>query len=173
MDHRHVFLLDPLQIEREEVGAEAFGHIIGKPRRRAFLVGSEDPAATFLADIPFRIRIAQNRVFRHRLAIFNQRRVGLGHDILMLNRDGGDLDPQKPRGALRMVAGGGHDMLGRDHHLLVRRHQVAALLDHLCHGHVPMIPGPGVAVDLPFPLDHDTALAGPLAIAMVTSAGLM
>jgi hypothetical protein len=46
------------------------------------------------------------------LAPFDQRRVGLGHDVLMLHRDGGILMPSSLRGALRVVAGGGHHMLG-------------------------------------------------------------
>jgi hypothetical protein len=35
VDHRHVFLLDPLEVEREEVGAEALGHVVEEARGRA------------------------------------------------------------------------------------------------------------------------------------------
>ena len=114
MDHAHVFLFDPLQIEREKIGAEAFGHAVFETGRRAIFIGPQDPAATLFADIPFRIGIAQHGMLAIGLAPFHQRRVGLGHDILVLHRDGGDLDAQKLRRALGMVAGGGHHMLCRD-----------------------------------------------------------
>jgi hypothetical protein len=115
VDHRHVFLLDPFEVEREEVGAETVGHGVFEPRGRALLVRPEDPAAAFLAHIPLGVGIAQDRVLGVRLAPFDQRRVGFGHDILMLHRDRGHLDPQQLRGALRVVAGGGDHVLGLDH----------------------------------------------------------
>ncbi len=58
------------------------------------------------------------------LAPFDQRRIGLGDDILMLDRDRRDVDPQQPRGALGMVAGGGDHMFGRDFKGFLGRHQM-------------------------------------------------
>ena len=163
MDHRHVLFLDPLQIQREEVGAEAVGHPEAEARGRVQLIGAEDPAAAFLAHVPLGIGIAQHRVlFATLLAVLDQGRVGFGDDELVFDRDRGGLDAQQARGALCVVAGGGHDMLGGDDDLLLGRHKVAALLHHLCAGHFPGLAGPVIAVHLPLPLDHHAALTGAL-----------
>ena len=159
MDHGHVFLFDPLQIQREEIGAETVGHTEFEARRRVPLVGAQNPAAAFLAHIPFRIGIAQHGMLQPaRLAVGDQRRIRLSHDELMLDRNRGRFDPQKPRRALRVIARGGHDMFGGDDDLLVGWHKVAALFHHLGAGHLPFGPGPVIGVGLPFALDHHAAL---------------
>src|SRR6056297_1787049 len=162
VDHGHVFLLDPLEVEREEVGAETVGDSIFEARRRAVFVGPEHPAAAFLADIPLGVGIAEHGVFGHCLAVFDKSGVGFGDDVLVLDGDGGDLDAEEFRGALGMVAGGGDDVFGVDRHPLVRRDEVAALLDHFRERHVPVGARPGIAVDLPLPLDRHAAGAGAL-----------
>jgi hypothetical protein len=88
--------------------------------------------------------------------------------------DRGDADPEEPGGALGVVAGGGDDVLGADDFLVVGRDQVAAAVLHARDGHAPVVAGPFVAVHLPLALDGE-ARAGraPLAMAWVTSAGLM
>ena len=95
MDHAHVFFLDPLQIKRKEVRAEAVGHTKFEPRRGVALVGAQDPATAFLAHIPFGIRIAQNRVLWVVFAPFDQRRIRLCHDKLVLNGDRRDLETKQ------------------------------------------------------------------------------
>ena len=130
MDHREVLGLDPLEVEREEVGAEAVGHAVLEARRGAVLVGAEDPAAALLAHVPARVGVAQHRVLGVGAAELDQRRVGLGDDVLVLDRDRRELQPEQPRGALGVVAGGGDDVLGADLEALLGGHQVAALLGH-------------------------------------------
>ena len=154
VDHRHVFFLDPLQIQREQVGAEGFRHIVKETRRGVALIRAKDPAAALFADIPFRIGVAQNGVFGVAGgAPCDQRRVRLGHDILMLDGDRGDLDAQQTRGALRVVAGGGHDMFGMDVEHLARGDEVAALFHHAFAGDDPFVAGPEVGIDLNATLD--------------------
>ena len=87
MDDGHVLGLDPLEVEREEVGAEAVGHAVLEAGRGALLVGAEDPAAALLADVPLGVGVAQHRVLGVGLAPLDQRRVGLGDDVLVLDRD--------------------------------------------------------------------------------------
>ena len=160
MDEGHVFLFDPLQIEREEIGAEAVGHAVEETRGRALLVGAEDPAAALLAHIPFRIRIAQHRVLGiARRAPFHKRRIWLGDDILMLNRDRRALDAEQPRCALGVVAGGRHHMLGADLEGFFGGHQIAALLAHHMAAHDPFAARPLVAVHLHAAQDLNPALA--------------
>ena len=94
-----------------------------------------------------------------RLAPLDQGRVGLGHDILVFDDDGGRLDAEQARGALRVIAGGGDDMLRLDHRLLLGRHEVAAALGHPGDRHLPVVARPFVAVRLPAPLDRRAVLA--------------
>ena len=159
VDHRHVFRFDPLQIQGEEVGAEAVGDGIFKPRRSAVFVGAKDPAAALFADIPFGVGIAQDRVFAVGLAVFLQHRIGFGHDILVFDRNGRDLDAQKFRRTLGVVAGGGDDMFGVDVIGLCGRHQHAALVLHPGDRDDPFRPGPAIAVDLNLALNRCTMLA--------------
>ena len=91
MDHRHILFFDPFQIEREEIGAEAVGAAVFEAGGRTLFVGPENPAAAFLADVPFGVGVSQDRVFRVGLSVFDKGRVGFGDDVLMLDRDGGDL----------------------------------------------------------------------------------
>ena len=94
VDHRQILLLDPVEIQREEVGAETLRHAIGEARRRAALIGAEDPAAPFLAHVPFCVGVAQHGMFRAaRLTVGDERGVGFGYDELMLHRDRRRLDP--------------------------------------------------------------------------------
>ncbi|MPL89866.1 hypothetical protein SDC9_35908 [bioreactor metagenome] len=160
VDEGHVFVLDPLEVELEQVGAEAVRHVIEEARGGVALVGAEDPAAAFLAHIPQRVGIAQHRVFGvARGAPGDQRRVGLGHDILVLDRNRRDLDAQKPCGALRVVAGRSHHMLGPHLDEFARADQHAALLDHLLERDDPFVAGPEIAVHLQLAVDLDAALA--------------
>ena len=158
VDKGHVFRFDPFEVEGEEVGAEAFRHLIGEPRGGALLIGAKNPAAAFFAHIPLGIGVAQDRVLRVGLAPFHQCGVGLGHDILMFHNNSGGLDPQQPRGALGVVAGGGHDMLGGDVEAVVGGHQIAALFDHARAGHDPFAARPAVTVNLHFPFKRAAEL---------------
>ena len=162
VDHRHVLLLDPLQVQREEIGPEALRHRVREPRRGALLVRPEDPAATLLADVPLRVGVAQHRVLGVALAPLDERRVRLGDDILVLHRDRRNLDAEEPRGALGVVAGGGDDMLGADLEALLAGHQVAAAVRHDPPGDDPLRTRPAIAVDLRLAHDLDAPLPRPL-----------
>ncbi len=89
-------------------------------------------------------------------APFGKLRIRIRDDILMLDRDRGNADAQQPRRPLRVVACGGHDMFGPDLEHIARRHQIAALLDHLLAGHNPFIACPMIAVHLNLALDLAT-----------------
>ena len=163
MDHRHIFLFDPFEIEGEEIGAETVGHAIGKPRRGIAFIGAKDPAAALFTHIPFRIGIAQHGMFGPAvLAIGHKRRIRFGHDELMFHRNGRDLDPQQFRSALRMVSGRRHHMFCRDDDLFVRGDKVAAFFHHLGAGDLPSVAGPVIAIDLPFAFNAHAALTGTL-----------
>ena len=153
VDEGHVFLLDPFEVEGEEVGAEAVGDAVLEAGRGALLIGAEDPAAAFLAHIPLGVRVAQDRVLRVGLAPFDQRGVGLGHDILVFDHDGGGLDAEEFCRALGVVAGGGDDMLGGDVEAVVGGDEVAAAFFKPGAGDDPFAAGPAVAVDLDLALD--------------------
>ena len=154
VDHRHVFLFDPFQIQGKQVGAERFRHVIQEPRRGVSFIRPQDPAAAFLAHIPLRVGVAQDRVFGIALGPpLDQGRVGFGDDILMLDRNRGDADAQQAGGALRVVAGGGHDMLGPDLEDLARTDKVAALFHQPFAGHDPFAASPRIPVDLHLAFD--------------------
>ena len=93
-------------------------------------------------------------------APFDQLWVFVHDDEGVLDRDRRHLDAKHFGGALRVVTRSGHDMLGGDDDLLVRRDQVAALFDHLGAGDFPSRPVPVERIRLPFALDHHAALTG-------------
>ena len=113
---------------RFDVGAKAI-EVLGKEfvfavRRRpidiaggrAFFVWAEQEPARFLAHVPGGIRLAQNSHFRQALRLaLDDRGMGFGHDILVLDRDDGDIDPDHPAGRPGEIAGRRNDMLA--HHL--------------------------------------------------------
>ena len=159
VDERHIFALDPFQIQREQIGAETVRHAVFKPRRCALFVWPQNPAATFFAHIPFGIGITQNRVFRVGLAVVHQRRIGFGDDILMFHHHRRRLDPKQLRRALGMVPRCRYHMLGGNLEHLVRRYKIAALFHHPGAGHDPFRPGPAIAIDLHFTLERRPVLA--------------
>ena len=159
MVHRHILLFDPLKIELKQIGPETVWHPIFKPRRRALLINPKDPATTLFAHIALRIGIADHRMFpMPRRPVIDQGRIAVHDDELMFHGNRWHLDAQHPRRALRMVAARGHHMFRRDDDLLVRRHKVAALLDHLGAGHFPMRSIPMEPIRLPLALDRHTTL---------------
>ena len=159
MDHRHVFFFDPLEVEREEVRTEAIWNAVLETCRCAALVRAEDPAAALFADIPFRVSVTQNWVLCTTVCtVFNQRRIGLGHDELVLNWDRRDFDAQEFRSALCVVTRCGHNVVCMDHCGFFGRNEVAAALTHFGDGDFPVVAGPFVAVNLPLTFDDHTAL---------------
>ena len=159
MNHRHILLFNPLQSEREKVGAEAVWHPMFKARRGFFFINPKDPPTALLAHIALRIGVADHRVLRVALsAVGHQRRILLQDDKLMLNRNGWNFDAQHFCCALRMIARGGDHMLSCDHNLLLRGHKVSALFDHFRAGHLPMAAGPMKTIRLPPTLNADPQL---------------
>ena len=159
VNHRHVFFFDPLEVEREEVRTEAIRNAVLETCRCAALIRAEDPAAALFADIPFRVSVTQNWVLCATVcAVFNQRRIGFGHDELVLNRDGRDFDAQEFRSALCVVTRCGHNVVRVDHCGFFGRNEVAAALTHFGDSDFPVVASPFVAVDLPFAFDDHTAL---------------
>ncbi len=76
-----------------------------KDSGRVFLIDAKDPATALLAHIRLRVRIADNRMLNTALgAKLNKRGVLIHHDELVLNGNGGHLDPQHFCRALRVVA---------------------------------------------------------------------
>ena len=93
-----------------------------------------------------------------RFAVFHQLGVLVHDDERVLDRDRRHLNAQHLGGALCVVARCRHDMLGGDHDLLVRGHQVATLLDHFRAGDLPMAAIPVERIRLPFSFNRDAAL---------------
>ena len=75
-----------------------------KDSGRVFLIDAKDPATALLAHIRLRVRIADNRMLNTALGANLTSRVLIHHDELVLNGDGGHLDPQHFCRALRVVA---------------------------------------------------------------------
>ncbi|CAI8371084.1 MAG: Uncharacterised protein [Rhodospirillaceae bacterium] len=106
---------EALEIALEQVFLEPVRHTIGEARRGALLIGAEDPAAAFLAQVPGAVGLAQHGQFLVALrAVVDQHRVFTGHNVLVLNRDGRDFQPDLERGFARVVAGGTDDVLTGD-----------------------------------------------------------
>ena len=95
-------------------------------------------------------------------AVFHQHRIRFGDDVLVFNDDGGGLDPQQSRGALRVVAGGGDDMFGVDFKLVIRPDQPPAHFMHPRARNDPFRPRPAIAVNLYLTLDRGPQLPGTL-----------
>ncbi len=158
VDEALVLHLDPLEVEREEVGAKALGDAVGEAGGGAALVRAEDPAAALLADVPFGVGVAQDGVLGVVLPPGLQPGVRFRDDVLVLDRDGGDLDAEERAGALGVVAGGCDDVLGGDLDGLVGGDQVAAALRHLARRDAPGGAVPAVSIDLPAALDGGARL---------------
>ena len=159
VDHRHVLGFDPLEVEREQIRAEAVGHAVLEARGRAALVGPQDPAAALLAHVPLGVGVAQDRMLAIAvLAEGDQLGIRLGDDVLVLDRHRGQPHAEQPGGALDVVAGGGDDMLRRDRDPLLARDQVSAPLDHRGQPDLPVVALPFVGIGLPSALDRHAAL---------------
>ena len=159
--HRHILIRDSVDIQREQVSAEAIGHTVFELRRRAVFVDAQNPTATFFTGIGFIVGVADNGVLGVAgFAPFDQLGVFVHDDESVFDRDGRHLDAQHLGGALRVVARCGHDMLSRDHDLLVRRHQVAAFFDHLGAGDFPVGAVPVERIGLHLAHNIHAALTG-------------
>ena len=118
--HRHVLIRNPVQIQREQVGAEAVRHAVFELRGRAVFVDAQNPAATFFTRIGFVVGITDNGVLGvARFTPFDQLGVFVHDDEGVLDRDRRHFDAQHLGGALCVVARCSHDMLGSDDHLLI------------------------------------------------------
>ena len=79
-------LLEAIQIGGQQLLAELRGHAVDRPRRRRLLVGAEDQAFPFLAQVERRIDVAQQR----QLAVVGPQRIDvLGDHVLVLHRHHG------------------------------------------------------------------------------------
>ena len=111
LDMRH----QALQVSREKILLEARGHAIGETGRRALLIGAEDPAHALLAEVVRGIGLAQHRQFRVAgLAILLQHGVDIGDDILVFDRNRGDLQADHLGRRARVVAGAADHMFAGD-----------------------------------------------------------
>ena len=105
----------PLEIALEQVFLEPVRHTVGEARRGALLVGAQNPAAAFLAQIPGAVGLAQHGQFLVALcAVVDQHRVFAGHNVLVLDRDRRDFQPDLERGFARVVARGTDHVLTGD-----------------------------------------------------------
>ncbi len=106
---------EAVEIGRQEIGVEARRHAMHRPGRRALLVGAEDEAAALLAHVPARIGVTQHGMLGiARLAPFGDRRDLVGDDVLVLDRDGRDVEPDHGGGAARVIAGRAHHRAAGD-----------------------------------------------------------
>ena len=117
-DVRH----EAFEVALEQALAEPVRHAIGKARRRAFFVGTEDPAHALLAQVIGLIGFAQHReLAAAALAIGLQLRRLLEQDVLVLDRDRRHVEPKHATGLARVVSGRANHVLGDDVALVRRR----------------------------------------------------
>ena len=92
-----------------------FGRAVDVASGSAFFVGAEQQAAALFAHIPRAVGAAQNAHFGLS-GLFAGDDFGdvAGQDILMLDRDDGDIQPDHFAGLAREVAGRANDMLASD-----------------------------------------------------------
>ncbi len=104
-----------LEVAVEQALAEPLRHAVGKARRRAGLVGSEDPAQALFAQVIRLVRFAQHRELAPAaLTIGFQLRRLVVDDVLVLDRNRRHVEPEQPAGLARVVAGRADDVLGDD-----------------------------------------------------------
>ena len=116
--------------------------------RRVLLVGTEDKAAVFLAQVPGSVRFAQYAEFRQALAFaLFQRGMGLGDDVLVFNGHYGDVEPNHFPGLAGVVA-------GRRHHVIAGDVSLVCMHDPAAGGR------PGDAHDSGLPVNFRAAGAG-------------
>ncbi len=106
---------DPVEILLEELVFGILRRTVDVAAGRAGLVGPEDEAAVLLAHVPGRIRLAQHAHLGQAEALaLEHRRMRLGHDVLVLDRDDRDVEPDHGAGAAREIAGRRDDVLAQD-----------------------------------------------------------
>ena len=82
---------------------------------RATLVRPEQQAARLLAHVPGAVALAQHAHLGQAVLVpLHDRRMRLGHDVLVLDRDHRDVEPDHGAGLAREVAGRRDDVLARD-----------------------------------------------------------
>ena len=106
---------EPIEIAREKVTAEPVRHPVGKARRRALLVGTQDPAQALLAQVVGLIGLAQHGELAPATVSIGLKFGGLFvDDVLVLDRNGGHIQTEESPGLARIVAGCQHQVLGGD-----------------------------------------------------------
>ncbi len=97
----------PLEVALEQALAEPVGNAVGKARRRAGLVGPEDPAEALLAQVVGLVGLAQHRELAPAaLPVGLQLRRLVIDDVLVLDRDRRHVDTEHAAGLAGVVAGG-------------------------------------------------------------------
>ena len=133
-DDRLDVRLQALEVLGEEVVLEVVGRAVDEAGGRPGFVRAEEEAAPLLAEIVRGIRFAEDAHLRQPLfPAGDDVRVRLGDEVLVLDGDGGDVDPHHRPGLAGVVAGRAHHVLADD---------VAPVRPH------PPLPAPG-------PLDGD------------------
>ncbi len=107
--------LEALEVVREQlvlgVGARAVEVAAG----RALLVGAEQQAARLLAHVPGAVRFAQHAHLGQAVPMaLLDLRVRLGHDVLVLDRDDRNIEPDHGAGLAREIAGRRDHVLAGD-----------------------------------------------------------
>ena len=104
-----------LEIAFEQTLAEPIGHAVRESRRSAGLVGAQDPAHALFAQVIRLVGFAQHRELAPAaLAVRLEVRRLVVNDVLVLDRDGGNVDAEQPPRLTCVVAGGADHMLGND-----------------------------------------------------------
>ncbi len=133
---------EPVEITGKQILLESGRDAVGEDRRRTLLVRPEDVAHALFAQIVRRVRLPQHRqLLPPALAVRLELRNLVGDDVLMLDRDGGDLETNHLPDLASVVAGGAHDVLAGDV-ALVRPDEPLAARPALHRRH------PSVLVDL-------------------------
>ena len=163
-DRRLDMRLEALQVLLEELVFRLGVRPVHVAAGRAVLVGTEDEAAILLAHVPGGIGFAQHAHFGKALLLArDDRRMGLGHDVLVLDRDDRDVEPDHGAGLAGEVAGGRHNVLAGDRALVGLDDPAISLARDPGHARVPIDRG----AELARALRHRLGQVGRLDIAVV------
>src|SRR2546430_9102107 len=106
---------EPIEIAGKETAPEPLGNAVCKTRRRAPLVGTQDPAQALLAQVVGPVGLAQHgELAPAALAIRLELRRLVVDDVLVLDRDRRHVQTQQPSTLPGVVTGRQHQMLRGD-----------------------------------------------------------
>ena len=120
---------EPVEVFLEELVFALVRRAVHVAAGCPMLVRPKQQATVFLTHVPGGIRLAQNAHFGHALGLaLLDERMGLGHDVLVLDGNHRNIEANHRARLARKVAGGGNDVLAGDVALVGLHHPLAVRL---------------------------------------------